>query len=422
MDRSYRVYGYRWAVLGAFMFVNLTIQVLWISYASVSSQAGTYFHASDLQVGLLAMLFMILFIPFSLPAAWLIDTKGFHFAVGAGAMLMGVCGIARGLAGPSYGGAVAATVGIAIAQPFLLNAWTKFPANWMAPTERATGVALITLAMLVGIGLGEALTPALVSSPGSIGTVQLVYGAVAMLSAVVFVAVAREHPRTPPCAPEMEVRALMLDGLRHAVRVRPFLVYMLVWFLGMGIFNGVLTWIDDILSPRKFSSDEAGLAGALVLLGGVVGSVTMAALSDRSRRRVRYMLIGFVLAIPGLLGMTFAPESMAWLLYVAAFEFGFFLICVGPIGMEYVAEVTQPTPEGTSQGLLQLVGQCSVAIVYLMEALKVGGTFTLPLLLSVLLLVINAALIARLKDPAATPAKGGVPPAKTQPGVLAGAG
>ena len=37
-ERGYRVYGYRWVVLGVFMLVNVTIQVLWISYAPITSR------------------------------------------------------------------------------------------------------------------------------------------------------------------------------------------------------------------------------------------------------------------------------------------------------------------------------------------------------------------------------------------------
>ncbi len=36
--------------------------------------------------------------------------------------------------------------------------------------------------------------------------------------------------------------------------------------------------------------------------------------------------------------------------------------------MQYAAEITQPTPEGTSNGLIQLFGQASVIFVYIMEA------------------------------------------------------
>ena len=33
-ERGYRVYGYRWVVLGVVMLVNFMIQILWIGYGS----------------------------------------------------------------------------------------------------------------------------------------------------------------------------------------------------------------------------------------------------------------------------------------------------------------------------------------------------------------------------------------------------
>src|SRR5512138_2627501 len=143
------------------MFINLTIQVLWISYAPITGPAARFYGVSDLQIGLLAMSFMIAFIPLSLPVAWVIDTYGFRVAVGIGAVLMAVFGLLRGLAGGSYALVLGSTIGIAVAQPFLLNAWTKVPANWFAIEERATAVGLVTLANLVGTALGLVLTPIL---------------------------------------------------------------------------------------------------------------------------------------------------------------------------------------------------------------------------------------------------------------------
>ena len=45
---------------------------------------------------------MIAFIPLSIPVSWVIDTYGFRLAVSIGAVLMGVFGVLRGLAGANY--------------------------------------------------------------------------------------------------------------------------------------------------------------------------------------------------------------------------------------------------------------------------------------------------------------------------------
>ena len=397
MTSQYKLYPYRWVVLATFMFINLTIQTLWIAYAPITGPAAQFYGVTDLQVGLFAMSFMIAFIPLSIPVSWVIDTYGFRIAVSIGAVLMGVFGILRGLAGENYTLALWSTFGLAAAQPFLLNAWTKVPANWFAIEERATAVGIVTLGNLIGTALGMVLTPILLESM-SIPAIQLIYGSVAAFSAVLFLIFARETPPTPPCPPGMEVRALMLDGLKHSFTVKPFWFTLLVSFIGLGIFNGITTWIENILRPRGFTPTDAGTLGALMIVGGVIGAVVMPALSDRQHKRQLYLYIAFFGAIPGLVGLTYAASST--LLFVSAFFLGFFLTSAMPIAMQYAAEVTHPTPEGTSNGLIQLFGQGAVVFVYIMEAMKsADGSFTPALLLAIGLLLLSGLFVSQMKDP-----------------------
>ncbi len=395
-EKSFKLYPYRWVVLAVFMFINLTIQILWITYSPITGEAASFYGVTDGAIGLLAMTFMIAFIPLSIPVSWAIDTFGFRKTVSLGAILMGVFGIVRGLTGGDYTVVLISTIGIAIAQPFLLNAWTKVPAQWFSIEERATAVGLITLSNLVGTALGMVLTPELTKTM-SIPTVQLIYGGIAAFSAVLFLIFAREKPATPPCPDGQEVRALMLDGLKHALKVKSFWLYLFVSFIGMGIFNGITTWVEPIVRGRGYSL-EAGTLGALMLAGGVIGAVVIPPFSDKSHKRKIFLFFGFLLAVPGLIGLTFATSL--WLLYVSAFALGFFIVSASPIGMQYAAEITQPTPEGTSNGLLQLFGQASVVFVYIMEKMTTpDGAFTPALLLAMGLIGVSVLVITQLKDP-----------------------
>jgi MFS family permease len=396
MSGKYNVSGYRWVVLGVFMFINLTIQMLWISYAPITGPAAVFYGVTDLQIGLLSMVFMIAFIPFSIPASWVIDTYGFRIGVGIGAVLMGIFGILRGIGAGGYTLVLISTIGIAIAQPFLLNAWTTVPAKWFPVESRATAVGLVTLANLIGTALGMVLTPGLVERM-SLSNVQLIYGSLAAFSSILFLVLARETPPSPPCAPGEETRALMLDGLKHALKIRPFWLYLMVSFIGLGIFNGLTTWIEAIIRPRGFTPSDAGTLGALMIAGGLVGAVVLPALSDRHGKRQPYLMLAFVGAIPGLVGLTFAQSG--FLLYGSAVLLGFFLVSAMPIGMQYSAEITYPTPEGTSNGLIQLFGQGAVIFVYIMEAMKTSeGSFTPSLVLALALLVVSAGLVTQMKD------------------------
>jgi len=395
-DAPVRLYGYRWVVLAAFCFVNLTMQMLWIAYAPITGAAAAFYGVSDLAIGFLAMSFMLAFIPLSIPASWLIDTYGFRAAVGLGAVMMGVFGLIRGFAGAHYSVALVGTLGVAAAQPLFLNAWTKLPAQWFAVHERASAVGVITLANLVGTGIGLALTPVLTETM-SIARVQLVYGAAAAATSVFFLAVARERPPTPASPPGHEVRALVKEGLRNALGIKELWLYLFVAFVGMGIFNGITTWIEGIVRPRGFSATQAGTLGAVMLLGSLFGAVAIPPISDRTRARRPFLVVGYVLAIPGLCGLAFARSYSG--LLASGFGLGFFLVSTLPIGMQYAAEITQPTPEGTSAGIIQLFGQASVVFVYVMEAMKTSdGSFTPSLVFAIGMMVVAAALSTQLRE------------------------
>ena len=174
---------------------------------------------------------------------------------------------------------------------------------------------------------------------------------------------------------------------------------MVIFFIGLGVFNGVITWIEDIVRPRGFSITQAGLAGALMVGGGVLGALILPALSDRYRRRVPFIVLALSASILGLLGITFA--SVFLMLLAGAAIMGFFLLAAGPIGFQYGAEVAYPAPEGTTTGLLLLIGQVSgIIFILAMDAFKnpTTGSMTTSLLVLIGLMIVGALLSTQLHE------------------------
>ena len=395
---SFKIYSYRWIVLLAFMFVVAINQLLWITFAPITSSAATYYAVSDLSIGLLSMSFMIVYIVISIPASWVIDTYGIRVAVGIGAALTGMFGLLRGLMAPYYAPVLISQIGIAIGQPFILNAVTKVAARWFPIQERATASGLGSLAMYLGIAVGMVLTPYLTLQSGIDGTL-VAYGIVSVIAAVVFFGVAKERPPTPPCPPGQEERSLVFDGLKQALRKRDFVFLMLIFFVGLGAFNAVTTWIEDIVRPRGFSITQAGITGGLMVAGGIMGALVMPSLSDRYRKRTPFLVLAVIGATLGLVGITYATSY--WLLLASAFVLGFFLLSAGPIGFQYGAEIAYPAPEGTSNGLLLLMGQISgVVFIIGMDSFKSPGTGSMTPSLVVLigLMVLSLLLCTRLRE------------------------
>jgi cyanate permease len=375
-------------------------QLLWITFAAITTQSMDFYHVSDLGIGLLSLIFMVVYVFVSFPASWVIDTHGIRMGVGIGAVLTGVFGLARGLVAANYAGVLVAQIGIAVGQPFILNAITTVAARWFPQEERATASGLSSLSIYIGILAGLALTPYLVLRSGIPGMLTA-YGVISAAAMFVFFLLGRERPPSPPCPPDQEARSLVTEGLSRMMRQRDFVLLLAIFFVGLGAFNAVTTWIEQILSPRGFSATQAGDAGGIMILGGILGAIVLPLLSDRAHRRVPFLVAAVVGAAVGLAGITFAAGY--GILLACSFVFGFFLLSAGPIGFQYGAEITFPAPEGTSNGMLILMGQVSgIAFILGMDSLKapITGSMTLPLVALVGLLVVALALAARLHDPA----------------------
>lgn len=395
---EFKVYGYRWIMLMVYMLITGVNQMLWITFAPITTEATQYYHAGDLQIGMLSMSFMIVFIVVSIPASWIIDKFGIRIGVGTGAVLTGVFGLLRGVAGTDYTLLLTAQVGIAIGQPFLVNAVTKVAARWFPIQERATASGLGTLAMYAGILAGMMVTPFLVISHG-IAYLLYFYGIISVVSALFFLLFAKERPPTPPCLPGQEERALVFDGFRQTLRTRDFNWLMLIFFIGLGVFNAVTTWIENILGPRGFTAAQAGMTGGLMIAGGIVGALVIPILSDRYRKRTPFIIIAIAGATLGLAGITFT-HSYAILL-LSGTGLGFFLLSSGPIGFQYGAEITYPASEGTSNGLLFLMGQISgIAMIFGLDLLKspVNGSMTNPLIILIAAMILCMFISFKLKE------------------------
>jgi sugar phosphate permease len=380
------------------MFVAAVTQILWITFAPISSIVAGLYLVTDLDVAFLSMIFMIVYLPVSIPSAYVIDSKGFRYACGVGAVITAVFAVLRAWA-PSYLLVFVFQAGIAVGQPFVFNSPTKLARRWFPAKERGLATGLGTMAIFLGIALGLLLTPiiTLSFSPTIVGYTIMMYGYafIAVIAAILFILVARERPATPPEPGEPEEEK-MITGLRRILGIKQFLILEVLFFVGMGIFNGVATWIEQILSDRFAAAFViAGLVGAVMIVGGIIGAVIIPALSDRFRRRKPFILLSLGMAVPLTFVLAYHPDLNV--LLVASFLLGFFLMPSLPLGLQAGAELTAPVPEGTSAGVLMIFGQLGgIVLILAMDA--VSSAFGLFFWAMVMLVVLNviALLVAFL--------------------------
>ncbi len=398
MTDSIKIYGYRWIVLLVFAVLNILIQIQWVTFAPITTEAAEFYGVTPLDIGLLSMIFMIAYVVVCIPASYIIDSYGIRIGIGIGALLTGVFGFAKGIYGSDFTGVMISQVGLAVAQPFILNSYTKLGAKWFPINERATATGLAALAQYLGITIALAVTPYLTTMLEITGMLKF-YGFLSAGGAVLFLVFIREEPPTPPHGEGEDYRQKVFEGIRHIFKQRDMVIILLIFFIGIGIFNAVTTWIEQIIYPRGFDSEQAGILGGLMMLGGIIGAAVLPAISDKMRRRRPLLILAMVCMIPGLAGLTFATSY--WLLLVSGFVLGFFIMSAGPIGFQYGAELSHPAPESTSQGLILLSGQISgIIFIFGMDMFRSAETGSMaPFMVAFLVLTaLNVFLLTRVRE------------------------
>lgn len=363
------------------MFIAAITQVLWITFAPISSLAASLYSVTELDVALLSLIFMVVYIPVSIPSAYLIDNKGFRYAAGLGAIITAIFAILRAFA-PNYLLVFIFSAGIAVGQPFVFNSPTKIARRWFPAQERGIATGLGTMAIFLGIMLGLLVTPFAVVGIGFFYTM-LSYAMIAVIAALLFLLIAKEHPPTPPEPSEPEEEK-MIKGLRKIIGIKQFIILEVLFFVGMGIFNGVATWIEQILAGRVVDITQAGIVGAIMILGGIIGAVIIPTLSDKYQRRKPFIILSLLLAAPFTFILAYHPDYNV--LLASAFLLGFFLMPALPLGLQTGAEMTKPIPEGTSAGILMIFGQAGGIVLIL--AMDLTNSLFLSFFWAMILLVV----------------------------------
>ncbi len=116
-------------------------------------------------------------------------------------------------------------------------------------------------------------------------TMLTIYGIATLAVAVIFLVFTRECPPTPSCPQGHDERISVFAGLKHILKQRDMILLLLIFFTALGIVNAVTIWIEQIIRPRGFDITQAGVTGALMMVGGVFGAVVLPVLSDKFRRR-----------------------------------------------------------------------------------------------------------------------------------------
>ena len=353
----------RWAVLAGYSLLAACTQLLWLSFAPITTQAHQALGVSEGAVGDLAAIFPLLYVVLALPAGRWLDLR-FRRALSAGALLTAGGALLR-LAGPgSYAWILAGQFVIATGQPLVLNSITKVAARYFPAQERTAAISIGSVALFVGI-LASVLTGGPLYDAGGVRLL-LVVQAVLAAAAAAWVLVVVRAPAAFRADPSV---AVSLRWLRHD-RFMWLLAGLL--FIGMGVFNAVATWLDSILGHFGLAS-ASGYLIAIMTVAGIAGAAVLPqAVASRDRRRLMLcaVIVVTVLTFPAIA----AVHHAVFIGGALALE-GLVLLAGLPVALDWSELHAGPERAGAAAGFLLLAGNLGGVVLVLIVQVLIGNPY-----------------------------------------------
>ncbi len=320
-----------WWVLGAFSAVVAATQLVWLTYAPVTTVAAGRWEVSVEAIGWLTQVFPLVYVVLAIPAGIALD-RWFRPALLVGATLT-ACGALLKVFDDGFEQAMAGQLMVALAQPLVLTAVTKVATGYLPSRSRPLGIAIATgctfLGMILALLLGTVFSssdqlPTLVL----IGAVFSVVAAAALLLTLgppVSWAAIEANCQAPASAPP--TRAFNTAWRQAGVPLLAALV-----LLGSGCFIALTTWLEPLLAPAGVSPAGSGGILLTMIVAGFLGCLVWPPMVARHTSPAGYLQIAAGMSALCCVALAVIPGLGIG--FVAAALLGFMLLPALPIVLE----------------------------------------------------------------------------------------
>jgi len=353
----------RWAVLMAYFGVAAMCQILWLNFAPLVSFIQNRYSVSENEVLSLLLSFPLLYVLLSIHSGTLIDKKGYRYVIILGSVISAVFACIRSFDSNFYMLVIGQT-GIAIGQPYIVNGISKLVSDWFDKEDTAMATGIGTAGMLIGMAVGMGLTPALNES---IGFTQMlwVFAGLSVILTIIFIVFGKENNLVKSDA----TTASAMSEIKLLLKNKNLVVLFVLWFFAFGVFNGLTTWIDKLITPNGFNAEEVGLVGASLIGGGIVGSLIIPVLSDKFKNRKHFITMCCLAAL-----LTIYPLCTLHTIntvYILGGVLGFFFLPGYALLLSMCEEMAGIEKAGAATGIFMMSGNAgAVVVIALMPVLS----------------------------------------------------
>ncbi|XP_033342896.2 choline/ethanolamine transporter flvcr2a [Megalopta genalis] len=402
-----KVYKRRWLILGLFILYTGMSTFQWIQYSVVPNVITRYYGVSSLVVDWTAMSFLAYYVIFVIPVTYFMDRWGLRWTniVGCGISCLGSWIKVLSVSPDRFYVTFIGHSLVASTQTIVQIFPGRIAAQWFDTNEVSTATSLIIFGNQLGIALSFLLTPIIVKNHENLDDISkdlsFLFWTVAIILTIAFILVVilfEDDPKLPPS----KTRALQkinrmnhnegfVAPIKRLIKNKQYILLCNTYGLNVGVLNAVATLFSQIyLVHFQNGEEDAGRIGLVMIISGMVGSVCLGVIIDKTHKFKQITVAVYFLALCG--EIFFAVSSVAeiqWMVYLSAIFLGFFMLSYVAVGYEVCAEYTYPESEGITAGILNVANNIYgiVLVLILGELLELYGDIPVHVGLCIALLI-----------------------------------
>lgn len=157
-----------------------------------------------------------------------------------------------------------------------------------------------------------------------------------------------------------------------------FWLILVAFSVYVGTFSSISSLLNQVIAPYGFSELEAGIAGVILIVAGLVTAAITSPWIDRYKKYLGMIRVFTPVVALSYVGLIFAPPSIA-AFYVVMILVGATSFALLPIYLELLVELTYPISPEMGNTFCWLGGQLLGACILLIQtALRAGPTANPP--------------------------------------------
>lgn len=367
-----KLFKRRWVIVFLFSSYSLCNAFQWIQFGIINNVFMHFYGVDSFTIDWLSMVYMLTYIPFLFPVAWLLDQKGLRVIALTGSALncVGAWIKTASVRPDLFGVTVFGQFVCSLAQVFILGMPSRIASVWFGAREVSTACSIGVFGNQLGIAVGFLVPPLLVPNIADLGQLAdhisiMFYGtaAVASLLFILVILVFKEKPPLPPSQAQAAVHASedysYVQSILRLVKNFHFMLLLVTYGINTGSFYAVSTLLNKTIMMHYPGEEvKAGQIGLTLVIAGMVGSLLCGIWLDRTKTFKITTLAVYFFSLSGMIIYTFTLNlGHLWVVFITAGALGFFMTGYLPLGYEFAAELTYPESEGTSSGLLNVSAQ-----------------------------------------------------------------